>query len=488
MLSMEKKPSANPREEERGQFYKEEPPRSGASRRSPRESASERRLGGILKTLIFMSIPTIAEEVLATLLQYVDTAMVGHLGERATAAVSVTATVTWLVNSVPSSVGIGALALISKAYGARDSALMKRLSQQVFLMTGVCGVLIGGVSMALSPFIPIWMGAEAEIQREAARYFFIISAPMLFRSASAIFGAAIRATKDTRTPMTVNLAANAVNAGLNYLLIYVLGLGVTGAALASAVSYTLAGLLMFVVYRRSAYLGWRFKEWRADKGLIAECARVSLPVLGTGVVSCFGYVVFARLVAGMGTTVFAAHSIAVTAETIFYIPGYGLRTATSALVGIARGEGDRQKLSDISRLSVFVTMGMMVASGVILFWVAYPLMRLMTNSPNAAALGARMLRLVAFSEPFFGLMIVGEGILYGLGRTKYAFVIESLGMWGVRIFMTFLCINLWNADLRGVWYCMIADNVFKAVMLILPLAIGSRRRLLYAEAVKKEDV
>lgn len=471
---MEKKPLAKTQEGNCGKLYNYRP--------------YERNLKGILRTLIFMSIPTIVEEVLATLLQYVDTAMVGHLGEQATAAVSVTATVTWLVNSVPSSVGVGALALISKAYGAKDGKLMKRLSQQVFLMTGICGVLIGGVSMILSPYIPIWMGAEPDIQKEAARYFFIISAPMIFRSASMILGAAIRATKDTRTPMLVNLAANAVNAGLNYLLIYALKLGVTGAALASAISYILSGTLMFAVYRRSKHLGWHFKEWRIDKGLIAECVKVSLPVLGTGVVSCFGYVVFARLVSGMGTTVFAAHSIAVTAETIFYIPGYGLRTATSALVGIARGEGDRQKLSDISYLSVFVTMGMMVASGVVLFWVAYPLMRLMTNSPNAAALGARMLRLVAFSEPFFGLMIVSEGILYGLGRTKYAFIIESLGMWGVRIFMTFLSINLWNADLKGVWYCMIADNVFKAVMLILPLAIASRRRLLYEEAVRKEDV
>lgn len=482
---MGKRISDKPQTGNGGQFNKEACPKRGQSARKSGGKFSG--AGEILKTLIFMSIPTIIEEVLATLLQYVDTAMVGHLGENATAAVSVTATVTWLVNSVPSSIGVGALALIAKAYGAKDTALVKRLSQQVFLMAGLCGLLIGTVSMLLSPYIPAWMGAEADIRGEASRYFFIISAPMLFRSASMIFGAAIRATKDTRTPMIVNLAANAVNAGLNYLLIYVLKLGVTGAAAASAISYTLSGTMMFIVYRRSSYLGWRFRDWRLDKGLIAECGKVSLPVLGTGVVSCFGYVVFARLVSGMGTTVFAAHSIAVTAETIFYIPGYGLRTATSALVGIARGEGDRKKLSAISFLSVFVTMGMMVASGVILFWTAYPLMRLMTNSLNAAALGARMLRLVAFSEPFFGLMIVSEGILYGLGRTKYAFLIESLGMWGVRILMTFLSINLWNADLRGVWYCMIADNVFKAVMLALPLAVGSKRRALYAEAVRVEE-
>ncbi len=138
---------------------------------------------------------------------------------------------------------------------------------------------LGAVSMLLSPYIPAWMGAEPAIREEASRYFFIISVPMLFRSASTILGAAIRATKDTRTPMIVNLAANAVNAGLNYLLIYALKMGVTGAALASAISYTLSGTMMFVVYRRSRCLGWRFREWRFDKGLIADCGKVSLPVL-----------------------------------------------------------------------------------------------------------------------------------------------------------------------------------------------------------------
>ena len=90
-----------------------------------------------------------------------------------------------------------------------------------------------------------------------------------------------------------------------------------------------------------------------------------------------------------------------------------------------------------------------------------------------------MLRLVALSEPFFGLMVVLEGVFYGLGRTRYAFVVESIGMWGVRIFFTFLVVRVWGLDLRAVWYCMIADNVCKAVLLALPfMSKKIRRRLL----------
>ena len=433
----------------------------------------------VLRALITLSIPTILEEILATLLQYVDTAMVGRLGETATASVSVTTTVSWLINSVSSALAVAALSLIAKAVGSGDEKRIRRLSSQVLVMAAVCGLTMGCISMALSPYIPVWMGAEESIQGQASLYFFIISIPMVFRSCNSILGASIRATKDTRTPMLINLGANVLNVVLNYLMIYILGLGVTGAAIASAVSYAMSGSCMFFAYRKNRLLHWEFRKFSLDGPILRDCARLSIPVLGTNIASCLGYVVFASLVTGMGNTVFAAHSIAVTAETIFYIPGYGLRTATSALVGISLGEGNRKKFELVGGLSVMMTMGMMVLSGLILYFAAYPLMSLFTNSVRVAEIGSQMLRLVAFSEPFFGLMVVMEGIFYGLGRTRYTFFVETFSMWGVRILMTYVCVRIWGLGLQEVWYCMIADNVCKAIFLTLPILNKKYRKKLF---------
>lgn len=422
----------------------------------------------ILRMLITLSIPTVLEEILHTLLQYVDTAMVGRLGEQATAAVSVTTTITWLINSISGAAGVAVLAMISRAVGSGDEKRIKKISEQALLLTVVFGAATGGISIVLSPHIPVWMGAEEAIWKPASVYFTIVSVPMVFRSAGIILAAAIRGTKDTRTPMFISIGSNLLNAVLNYLLIYTAGLGVTGAALASAVSYTVSGVFMFAAYRKKEKLYWEWKSFRADRQILKECADIGLPVLGTSMASCMGYVVFAGLVSGMGTTIFAAHSIAVTAETIFYIPGYGLRTATSTLVGISLGENNREKLGTVSKLSIALTVGMMFLSGVLLYFVSYPLMCLFTPVEEVAALGAAMLRLVAFSEPFFGLMIVLEGIFYGMGRTRYAFLSETGSRWGIRILFTFLCVTVWKLDLRAVWYCMIADNVCKALLFTLP--------------------
>ncbi len=130
-------------------------------------------------------------------------------------------------------------------------------------------------------------------------------------------------------------------------------------------------------------------------------------------------------------------------------------------------------------LSVGLTVSMMVFSGLFLYVIAKPLMGIFSSSGRVVSLGAGMLRLVAFSEPFFGLMIVMEGIFYGLGKTRYAFLVESASMWGIRIFFTFLCVKMWGLDLRAVWYCMIADNVVKALLFAAPVLREKGRNSLF---------
>lgn len=433
----------------------------------------------LLQKMVLLAIPGMVEQILSTLLQYVDTAMVGRLGERATASVSVTTSIGWLVGSVAYAIGAAVLTLIARAYGADDREKGARLASQALLLTVVCGLILGGISIALSPFIPGWMGAEQEVRRQASEYFTIISIPMVFRVSTAILGSAVRATQNTKTPMLITLFSNLLNAVLNYLLIYPAGMGVRGAAIASAISFTTGGTLMFVLFIRNGFLypGTAARavpkiSMRPDRPVLKEIFRIGIPIMGTSVVSCAGHVVFTGLVSGMGTTVFAAHSIAVTAEELFYIPGYGLRTATTALVGAALGERNQRKLSIYCRLAVALTVGLMFLSGLTLFFVAAPLMGIFTTSRPVIELGTMMLKLVAFSEPFFGLMVVMQGIMYGMGRTRYPFLVEAVSMWGARILFTYLTIHVWQLSLREVWYCMIADNVFKALFLAAPYVTG----------------
>lgn len=425
-----------------------------------------------LKSLIVLAIPVILEQILTTLLQYVDTAMVGRLGAAATTSVSLTTSVNWLIGSSFSAIGVAVVAIVSAAYGAGDSDKIKRVSSQIIIYVAAVGLVIGALAVGLSPVIPVWMQADVSIQRQASVYFGIISIPLVFRASTVICACALRAVKDTRTPFVINLLANILNVILNYLLIYTAGLGVTGAAIATAVSSALAGMAMFIVMMRSQVLRCEIRPLKFDRDIFRETVRIGLPALATSTASCLGHIVFASLVSSMGTTVFAAHSIALSAETLFYLPGYGLRSATSTLIGISVGEDDHDKFKVIERQSVILTVVMMAVTGLLLFLFAEPMMRIFTPDEEVIRQGSRVLRLIAVSEPLFGLMIVSEGIYYGLGQTKITFIVATTGSWGIRILSTVICVHVLHTTLFEVWICMFADNAFRALAMAIPLFSG----------------
>ena len=428
-----------------------------------------------LKTLITLAIPIILEEILTTLLQYVDTAMVGRLGAQATSSVSLTTSVNWLIGSCFGAIGIAVVAIMSSALGAGDKDKIRRCSSQIVKYILVSGLLIEVLAVGLSPVIPIWMQADKAIQKQAGIYFCVISLAIVFRASSMICASAMRALKDTRTPMYVNLAANVLNVILNYLFIYTAGLGVTGAAIATSISSTAAGISMFLLMRRKELLRTPVAR-KLDRDLLRETARISLPALATSFTSCMGHIVFAALVSSMGTTLFAAHAIALSAETIFYLPGYGLRSATSTLIGISVGEDDRQKFRVVERQSIILTLAMMTFTGLMLFLFADPLVRIFTPDAEVIRQGAKVLKLIAFCEPFFGLMIVCEGIYYGLGQTRITFIVETIGSWGIRILATVICVHVLHTSLFEIWICMFADDAFRAIALAIPVFSGKDLR------------
>ena len=431
-----------------------------------------------LNTLITLAIPVIMEEILTMLLQYVDMAMVGRLGAAATASVSLTETVNWLIGNIFASIGVATVAIISSSYGAGDFDKIKKVSNQVVLYVLVSGLFVGALAVGLSPVIPVWMQADVSIREQASMYFRIISIPIVFRAATIICASALRAVKDTRTPMLVNLLSNILNVILNYILIYKVALGVKGAAISTAISSVLCGLAMFALMMKNSNLRTPVRL-KVEKPILKETVIIGFPVMATTMVSCFGHVVFASLVSSMGTTVFAAHSIALSAETIFYLPGYGLRSATSTLIGISVGENSYDKFKTVVRQSVLLTVGMMAFTGLVLFITASQIMAIFSPDEEVIALGARVLRLVAISEPIFGLMIVSEGIYYGMGQTKTAFIVTTIGSWGIRIVSTVICVYVLHTGLFEIWICMLADNTFRALAMAIPLFSGGAKRHFY---------
>ena len=424
--------------------------------------------------ILALAWPTMLEQLLQTAVQYIDTAMVGSLGTQATAAVGATTTVSWLIGSTISALSVGFLSFIARACGAKDQAAAKRSVSQAVLVVLTVGLLFTAVTLGVSGPLPKWMQVDESIRSLASKYFFILYLPMLPRTASIIFGTALRAAGDTKTPMKVGIIVNLVNVVLNFLMIYPtrtvslpffsftmpgMGMGVIGAAAASAIAFTIGGIYISVVLWRHPMLSPKGQPLRPDWQILRPCLRVALPNMLQRFGTSLGYVAFAAMINALGEVAAAAHTIANTVESAFYIPGYGMQTAAATLAGNAYGAHDKKRMDDLARMFIPLEVGLMVLSGAALFAAAPVLMGLFSASTEVIALGTTVLRMVAISEPFYGVSIIIEGMMQGVGRTRQPFVYNIIGMWLVRIVGTFICTNMLGMGLVSAWACMIAHNM-----------------------------
>ena len=436
----------------------------------------------MLTAIWALAWPTMLEQLMQTAVQYIDTAMVGSLGTQATAAVGSTGTVNWLVGSTISAMGVGFLSYISRARGADEPENARRAVAQAVLMTLFLGVLFTALTLSLSGWVPVWMQVEPGIQAMAAQYFFILYLPMLPRTASIIFGTVLRAAGDTKTPMKIGVLVNLVNVILNFFLIYPTrtvslfsrtfplfgaGLGVTGAAIASAVAFTVGGICISVVLWRHPTVSPRGQAFRPDMQILKPCMRVAFPNMLQRFGTSLGYVAFAAMINSLGEVATAAHTIANTVESAFYIPGYGMQTAAATLAGNAYGARDEKRMKSLASMFIPLEIVLMIISGATLFLAAPGLMRLFSANEAVIGLGATVLRMVAVSEPFYGFSIIIEGFMMGVGRTKVPFAYNIIGMWLVRIVGTFVCTQLLHMGLVAAWACMIAHNLLLFVLFLI---------------------
>jgi putative efflux protein, MATE family len=432
----------------------------------------------VMKLIFHLAWPTILEHALQTLVSYVDTAQVGAIGASASAAVGVTGSTNWLINAPMYAISIGVLSCISQAIGAKDEKLVRKAASQSVLIAVILGTLWGITALLLSPHIPVWLGASAEIQKDAFNYFAIICIPMPFRFAGIIFGAALRAAGDTKAPLFNNLIMNIVSVSLNFLLInpssthnifghsftlWGAGLGVRGAAISTAIAFTIGGSLMFLSMRRNSHL--KFKRLRYDQPVMTRCIRIGMPIVASRVSVCLGHVLFTSIITRLGITAIAAHSIAITAEQAFYIPGFGMQSAASTLAGYALGEKNVKKEKQYSFVVACISVGLMTLLAVFLFIFAAPIMAIFTRDTAVIQLGSSLLKIVALSEPLYAGSIVLEGIFNGVGYNKIPFVYSTFAMWGVRILFSYLCVFHWDMGLTAVWICMIGDNILRCILL-----------------------
>ncbi|MDE7219127.1 MAG: MATE family efflux transporter [Oscillospiraceae bacterium] len=434
-----------------------------------------------------LSIPAILAEISSIAMQYIDAAMVGSLGANATAAIGLVASTTWLFSGVCVSAAAGFSVQIAQLIGAGRREEAQSVVRQGLMAAVAIGLLMGALGAAISSGLPRWLHGAADVCPNASRYFLIYSCALPFSLLRQAAGSMLQCSGDMRTPSILNILLCALDVAFNGLLIFparavsVLGvvfalpgagLGVAGAALGTALSevVTAAGMVLFLCFRSPILRLVKGVPWRMEQKCLRTAARLALPMAAERIVLGGAHVAATRIVAPLGTVAVAADSLAVTVEGFCYMPGYGIASAATTLVGQSIGAGRKDLSRRFAYLSVALGMGIMAFTGVLMFLMAPWMFSLLTPDPAIQELGSYVLRIEAFAEPLFAASIVVAGALRGAGDTLAPSVLNLVSMWGVRI--TAAMVLAPRFGLPGVWAAMCGELCIRGILFLIRLVRG----------------
>ena len=445
------------------------------------------------KVILMLAWPTIVEQLLQTAVNYVDTAMVGSIGEgatNATAAIGINTSTIWLILGIMSAVGVGFSVIVGRRIGEGKLEDARDAIRQAVLCTLVVGAAITlVVQLIIAPNLARWMGADAAVQPVARTYLRIIGSVYIFNTALVVCSSILRCSGDTKTPMRFNIMTNIINVILNFFLIYptrpveVLGvsltipgagMGVAGAAAATAAATVFSGTCMFVaLFRSDSPVGISVRDkFRFNGEIIRQAVKLGVPAGLERATISVGQLVMTALISGCGTVALSANQLANTGESLCYMPVFGFSVAATTLVAQSLGAGQKDLAYEFSswcfRLSVLV----MLVTSTAMFIFAPQIMDLFIDDPAVIKLGAQMLRIEAFAEPLLAIGTVAGGVFRGAGDTRWPFYISIVGMWIVRVTMAVFLIKGLHWGLAAVWVAMAFDWLARASISLVRFVRG----------------
>ena len=443
-----------------------------------------------LRLIVQLSVPSILAQISATVMFFIDAAMVGHLGARATAAIGLVETTTWLMGGLASAANMGFSVQVAHFIGANDFEAARRVLRQSLVCCFLWSLMLSLACIAVHSYLPYWLGGTEEIAREASLYFMIIGICGIFFQMAGLAGSMLKCSGNMKIPSALNILMCVMDVCFNYLFIYVLDMGVVGAALGTGVAELITAVLMlwFLLVRSDMlrlYGRGKKQPFRPTFDVVRMAFKIGAPMGLQHLLMGGAQIVSTIIVAPLGTVAIAANSLAITVESLCYMPGYGIAEAATTLVGQGIGAGQRLLTRSFAYLSVGLGIVVMTLMGVLMWVFAPELMGLMSPVGEIVAEGAAALRIEAWAEPMFAASIVCNGVFVGAGDTLKPAVMSLCSMWGVR-----LTLAAWLArdhGLRGVWTAMAIELTFRGLIFLARLFKGGWQQRLLPTVSRQQE-
>lgn len=452
----------------------------------PRTSSMELRLTreALNRDIIQLAVPAVVENLLVTMVFFADALLIGWLKEPVSlAAVGLSSTFMWIANGLFQAIAVGATALVARAWGAREFEKARNIGAQAILL----GLVLGGVVMVvmwpLADDFLVLMGGEPAVVSQGSLYLRLILLTSVFSFPQMVISGIMRGAGDTRRPMQITLTMNVWNVVAAYALIF--GPGplpawrLAGAGAATSSARMLGGCLsLFCIFSGRTVIRVeprRLLRW--DWHIIWRIVRLSLPNAGETLIARTGHTLFYRIISALGTASLAAHQIAVRLESLSFMPGWGLTTAATTLVGQAMGADKEDLAEEGIRRTLRFALGLMGAVGVVLGLFGRQLVMIFGSTPEVLDLAGMAVRLAALEQPGIAVQMVIAGSLRGAGDTRTPMLVTLVGVLFFRVATVYLFAIVLGWGLAGVWLGTVVDWTGRALLMYVLFRLGSWRKL-----------
>lgn len=427
-----------------------------------------------LNLIVGLSIPSMLAQISTVLMFFIDASMVGHLGAEASASIGLIESTTWLIGSLLSAAATGFSVQVAHFIGANDFVK----ARQVFRHALICGlafsVFLSLIGVGIHSHLPYWLGGGADIASASSGYFLIYSLVLPFVYLYHTSEMMLKSAGNMHTPSVMAILVCICDVIFNYIFIYICKLGVVGAAMGTALAYiciSLPNLYLSACKNRMLNLRQDHVRFHWVKEYVQRACKISIPIAIQNILMSGAQIVSTMIVAPLGNIAIAAHSFAITAESLCYMPGYGIGDAATTLVGQTHGAGRIDLCKNFAYMTVGLGMLVMALMGVIMYVFAPEMIGVLSPVEAIRELGTTCLRIEAFAEPFFAASIVTYCVCVGAGDTFKPAAINLGTMWLVRLTLAYGLSQSYG--LEGVWIAMATELTFRGVLFLIRLFRGS---------------
>lgn len=431
------------------------------------------------KAVWTLALPIMFGMAIQTVYSMVDMIFVGRLGGDAIAALAFNMPLVFFSIGITFGVGTGATSVIAQFLGAKDKKQADNTAEHTVAMGVIMAVIISLTGHYFRYDIFVFLGAPEGVIDLAGDYFSIIVTGFIFTILNVFFRSIMTGEGDTKTPITFQTGGTVLNMILDPIFIFMLELGVRGAALATVISQAVVTLLFiyFLFVRRGSYIQFHYRSFSFSPEIIKRIMVIGIPTSFSMIIMSTGAMVFNRIIVHFGAEAVAAYGIGSRVDQVFFLPIMALSSSMVTLAGMFYGAGR----TDLIRSTMYYTFrkGLIIAftSGIIFYLLAPQFVRIFTVETRIIDIAVTYIRHIVFIFPFVTVGMISSRTFQGFGEGLPGLILTSLRVVLLSAPLAYIFINFLHKPLEYVWIAMIISSMIISIISFLWI----RQRITYHE-------